>query len=143
VSCPELNTCATATGLGTLAGDETNPGNVTASGTGQQFFSARITENNHSPLGEALELKTTLAVPAGSDFDLYVYVDTQTDVSPCPLLPAQASANGPGTQEETILTWGDGITGSGADDSRDVVVEVRFGGFACEGEWNLTLQGNP
>jgi hypothetical protein len=143
VTCPKINTCETAGSLGTLTGDSDNAGVLSASGTGQEFFRLRVTEDNHSPLGEALELKTTLAVPQGSDFDLYVYIDTNVDTTPCPLQPAQASANGPGTTEETILTWGDGITGSGNDDSRDVVVEVRFGGFACNGEWTLTLQGNP
>lgn len=143
VECPKTNDCQTATNLGTLSADTGDGSTLTASGGGQEFFVLRATEDNHNVIGEALELKATLTVPPGSDFDLYAYVDTQTDTSPCPLTPTQASANGPGTAEEIIITWGDGITGSGDNDSRDVVIEVRFGGFSCEGEWALGVQGDP
>lgn len=143
VDCPKANECQSASNLGTTSGDSNDGSVLTASGGGQEFFLVRATEDNHSPIGEALELKATLTVPPGSDFDLYAYIDTDTDTSPCPLTATQASANGPGTAEEIIIMWGDGITGSGNDDSRDIVLEVRFGGFSCEGEWSLTVQGNP
>lgn len=143
VECPKTNECESASNLGTLSADTGDGSVLTASGGGQEFFRVRATEDNHSVIGEALELKVSLTVPKGSDFDLYAYIDTGTDTSPCPLTPTQASANGPGTAEEIIVTWGDGITGSGDDDSRDVVIEVRFGGFSCEGEWSLGVQGDP
>lgn len=143
VECPKTNACESASNLGTLSADTGDGTALTASGGGQEFFILRATEDNHSVIGEALELRATLIVPPGSDFDLYAYIDTDTDTSPCPLTPTQASANGPGTTEEIIVTWGDGITGSGDNDSRDVVIEVRFGGFSCEGEWSLSVQGDP
>jgi hypothetical protein len=143
VDCPKANECQSAENLGTLSGDSGDGSALTASGGGQQFFRVRATEDNHSVLGEALELRATLIVPPGADFDLYAYVDTQTDTSPCPLTPTQASANGPGTTEEVTVTWGDGLTGSNENDGRDVVLEVRFGGFSCQGEWSLSVQGDP
>jgi hypothetical protein len=143
VDCPKTNECQSASNLGTTSGDSNDGSVLTASGGGQEFFLVRATEDNHSPIGEALELKATLTVPSGSDFDLYAYIDADIDTSPCPLTATQASANGPGTAEEIIIMWGDGITGSGNDDSRNIVLEVRFGGFSCEGEWSLSVQGNP
>jgi hypothetical protein len=143
VDCPKTNECQSASNLGTTSADSNDGSVLTASGGGQEFFLVRATEDNHSPIGEALELKATLTVPSGSDFDLYAYIDTDTDTSPCPLTATQASANGPGTAEEIIIMWGDGITGSGNNDSRNIVLEVRFGGFSCEGEWSLSVLGNP
>lgn len=140
-TCGSPNTCAGAEDLGTVSGD--NGGVQSLSGTGSRFVKVRVTEDNHGILGEALEVKVALAVPAGADLDVYAYVNPDADVSACGTTPfASAAAGGVGQPEQLVATWGDGLTGSGSDDSRTLVLEVAHKAGSCE-SWTLTVQGNP
>ncbi len=140
-SCGNPNACASAIDLGSLSGDE--GGAVSHGDSGSLFVKLRVTEDNHSLIGEALEAKFSLQVPAGADLDLYAYLNTDSDVSACGTLPyASADSGGTGQNEQLVLAWGDGLTGSGNDDSRTVVIEVAQKSGNCD-PWTLGIQGDP
>ena len=140
-SCTATNACASATDLGVVSGDS-NADTKQKSGSGSTWLKVRVTEDNSSILGQSLTLQVTLDVPTGSDYDLYAYLNTTSDTSPCGTSPAKKSdAGGIGSNEQLKLDWGDGIVGSGSDDSRTVVIEIRHKGGTCE-QWSLIAAGN-
>lgn len=142
-ACAAVNTCATAQSLGSMSGD-TNKETKSTNGTGSTWLTLRVTEDNHSPLGEALELKLSLEVPAGEDLDLYAYVDVAADSTPCGLAPfAKGDSGGQGMNELLTVKWGDGLTGSGNDDGRDVAIEIVHKSGDCSAPWKLNLASNP
>jgi hypothetical protein len=108
------------------------------------FIRIRITEDNSSVFGEKLELAVALAVPSGDDLDVYGYVNTSSDSSPCGMQPAgKSDSGGTGANESFKLSWGDSSVASGSDDSRDVVIEVNHKSGTCSAPWTLTLTGDP
>jgi hypothetical protein len=140
-ACGSPNQCAGAFDLGTISGD--NGGTLSHSASGSFFVKVRVTEDNHSVLGESLEVVAALEAPAGADVDAYAYLDPDADVSACGKTPfAKADVGGIGQNEQMTLAWGDGLTGSNNDDSRTVVIEIAHKAGTC-GPWKLTLQGNP
>ncbi|MBX3129373.1 MAG: hypothetical protein KF718_21825 [Polyangiaceae bacterium] len=141
--CPAPTTCQTPDDRGAISGDAGKPV-TTVTGQGPAFVRLRVTEDNHGPLGEALELSVSLAVPADADQDLYLYVNEAADTSPCGLPPfAKSDAGGTGQNEALSATWGDGLTGSSSDDDRDVILEIAHKSGACTSPWTLTIAGNP
>ncbi len=142
-SCSAPNACATATPKGSLSGDDGKK-TTTVQGTGSLFVRVRITEDNHSVLGEKLELAVALTVPSGDDLDVYGYVNESSDTSACGSQPAgKRDTGGTGANESFKLSWGEGSIASGGDDSRDVVIEVSHKSGTCSAPWTLTLTGDP
>jgi hypothetical protein len=140
-SCAATNACASATDMGVVSGD-TGSDTKQQTGTGSAWLKVRVTEDNSSILGQALTLQVTLNVPSLSDYDLYAYLNTTSDSSPCGMAAAKKSdGGGIGTNEQLKLSWGDGIVGSGSDDSRFVVIEIRHKGGTCA-QWSVTAAGD-
>ena len=143
-SCTATNSCSAPADLGTVSGDSgSDSANQKASGT--KFFRVRVTEDDNSVLGAKLKLAAALAVPSGTDYDLYAYVNTGSDSMPSCSSPSKSSASGGvGANEQLSLSWGEGSIANGGDDGRWVVVEVRHKSGACGtgSQYTLTVAGN-
>jgi hypothetical protein len=142
-SCGAPNTCVGAIDLGTVSGDQGTTSKQ-HSGTGSTFLKVRVTEDNNSVLGQSLKLTAALTVPSTADYDLYAYLNTTSDVSPCGMAAAKQSQSGTGQSEQVKLDWGEGSIANGSDDGRTVVLEVRYKSGACQASdtWSLTATGN-
>jgi hypothetical protein len=122
-----LNTCPAAEDLGAFCGDTgcgfLCPGRslrvvATRTGTRSRWFRGRLNECSSCP--SSLNARLTLRVPAGVDYDLFVY-------SACGRLIGSSQALA-GITDQYTLTGG----GSLGSDSFDFYVEVRwFSGASC------------
>lgn len=122
-ACASNATCAGATALGTVSGDTGNA-TLTASGYQAAWYSVRVTENDSSPFATPMNLTVQLTSPQGTNYDLFLYINTASDVVEC-TTPA-ASSTSTGTSDQAHLTWGEtGTFANGSDDSRTVSIEVR------------------
>ncbi|MBI3205362.1 MAG: hypothetical protein HYZ29_27735 [Myxococcales bacterium] len=143
-SCTATNGCSSPADLGTVSGDS---GSASASqkASGTRFFRVRVTEDDNSVLGAKLKLAASLAVPSGTDYDLYAYLNTTSDSMPSCSSPSKSSAaGGVGANEQLGLSWGEGSIANGNDDGRWVVVEVRHKAGPCGtgSQYTLTVTGN-
>ncbi len=139
VHATATNTCGTGDDLGTYCGDTacgTLCGTTTTvrsvrspTGNRSTFFRGRINDCQ-SGCGTNLSAQLTLAVPAGADYDLFVY-------RPCGTTSARSEMRGVGLTERATLTQPDGLT---TTDSFDYVVEVRWISGASCSPWTLTLE---
>jgi hypothetical protein len=130
-----LNTCPAAENLGAFCGDTACgffcPGRAlqtvaTRTGNRSRWFRGRLNECSSCPA--SLNATLTLTVPAGVDYDLYVY-------SACGRLLGSSQALA-GMTDQYTLTGG----GSPGSDSADFYVEVRwFSGASCT-PWTLTFR---
>ncbi len=129
-------TCAAPTNIGGFCGD-TSCGFLcpstgwttvaTQTGTHAAWFHARSNECSNCPA--SLSVRLTLSVPAGVDYDLFVY-------RPCGTVVGSSSATS-GMTDTVTITQPDNYTG---DDSFDYVVEVRwYSGSSCS-PWTLTVE---
>lgn len=140
--CGAPNTCLAATSLGNLSGD-TGAGTLTRQGSSSEWFTVRITEDDSGTFGSPLKARLTLSSPAGTNYDLYVYVpDSDTRACTTP------THTGVGSSADDVvnLDFGEqGLFANGSDDSRTVSVEVRHSSGPCDAahKWTLTLRGNP
>jgi hypothetical protein len=101
----------------------------TQTGLVERWYQARAAEN--SACTANLIHKVRLAVPAGVDWDLFLYDDN------CNLI--DSSIGGTGVDEEVGIASID--YGTGSDDSFLYRVEVRyFSGGSCD-DWSLTFIG--
>lgn len=134
-------TCRSPRDLGAISGDTTSAA-VRASGTCSQWLRVRVTENDTNPLGYPMTLRATLASPTGDDFDLYVYLNKDSDVLECST-PA-ASSQLPAARSDVVqLQWGEYWTANRSDDSRTVSIEVRHKSEGCaKVPWALIVEGN-
>ena len=140
--CTSSATCAAAMSLGSVSGDT---GNASVQGSGFQagWFSVRVTEDDSSAFGAPMNLTVQLTSPAGENFDLFLYVNTGSDVVEC--TNVSASSTNTGTSDTAHLTWGEtGTFANGADDSRTVSIEVRpvSGTCAPGSTYQLTVTGD-
>lgn len=127
VHASALNTCPMAEDLGAFCGDTAcgflcggRDLRVVATRTGNRsrWYRGRMNECSNCPA--SLNARITLRVPAGVDYDLYVY-------SACGRLIG-SSVNLAGMTDQYVLTGG----GSLGNDSADFYVEVRwFRGASC------------
>jgi len=127
-----------------VSGD-TGSQSVTVSGSQPQWVKVRVTEDESGIVGHKLKVTATLDSPPGENFDVYVYVNTSSDVSlECNAL-AGSSTNAAGAADTVSKSWGEGTIPNGSDDSRNVSIEVRAAaGTTCNpsSTWSLTIQGN-
>lgn len=131
--------CPGATDLGTYDGDRScgficgsntawdNFANAT--GRTSAWYQARVRED--SSCSTSIEHRIRLTVPAGVDYDLYVY-------RPCGTLVTFSDAGTGIPEQVTISSTDDG----GTDDSFTYFIEVRyFSGASCS-QWTLSLDGH-
>jgi len=133
------DTCATAVNLGTYDGD-TDCGFICGSNTGWDLFATQTSRSSawyrarareDSDCSAYLEHQIRLTVPAGVDYDLYVYRGCGTLVG--------SSTLGTGLAETVTVSQ----TDSGpSDDSFDYWVEVRWHSGASCSNWTLQLFGH-
>ncbi len=139
--CTSSATCAAAMDLGTVSGD-TGADMKTASGYQSAWYRLRVTENDSSVIGVALRLTARLTSPAGTNYDLYLYVNEGSDVIECTTV--RGSGNSTGTMDSVSISWGEGTVANGVDDSRSVSIEVRPVSGPCSASqpFQLVLLGN-
>lgn len=140
--CSSTSTCAASSmDLGSVSGDTGNA-MVTGSGYQSQWFHVRVTENDSSVIGTPLKVTVRLQSPAGTNYDLYLYVNTGSDVVEC----SSISGSGMSTQQldSVSLSWGEGTVANGVDDSRTVSIEVRpvSGPCTMSQPYQLTVLGD-
>lgn len=99
------------------------------SGTSSAWFKARAHED--STCGGSIEHRVRLEVPAGIDYDLFVYRPCGTRVG--------SSIRGRGEDDEVVVSEPDDIARS---DAFDYWVEVRYVGGASCAAWSLVFEGH-
>lgn len=144
VSCDSANTCLAATALTSVSGDSGNQV-VQASDYRSTWYSIRVTENDEDIFGVPMGIRVQLSSPPGSNFDLYVYVNKDSDVRSC-TTPTASSTKAAGQLDSVLVTWGEsGVFSNGDDDDRTVSIEVRAAAATtCDtaAPWQLTVYGN-
>lgn len=139
-SCVSGATCAAAMSLGSVSGD-TNNQMLSTSGTKSAWYRVRVTEDNSGTIGLTLRVAARLTSPAAQTFHVKTYVNTGSDVVECTTNTGSATTTG--NTEEIKLEWGEGIVPNGADDSRDVSIEVVPPASGCSSaQWTLDVEGN-
>ncbi len=121
-SCTSSATCQTAQDLGSVSGD-TGSQMKSASGYQAAWYKVRVTEDDSGIVGVKLSVTAQLTSPVGSNYDVYMYVNSGTDVIECssPSGTAQMSGN----TDTLRIIWGEGSIPNGSDDSRTVSIEIR------------------
>lgn len=141
-SCGSLNVCTAGTDLGTISGD-TGADVKTASGTGSQWFTIRVNENDSSISPMTLRAKAELISPPGTNFNVFIYLAGGSSGQECSAVKASSTnASGP---DSATAEWGEtGIFSNGSDDSRTVTIEVRWVSGVCSTAtpWALTVRGD-
>ncbi len=140
--CASAATCTAAVNLGGVSGD-TGEDTLMASGYQAAWYSVRVTENDSGVFGVPQELLTELTSPASEQYDLFVYVNTGSDVIDC--TSATGSIMVSGTTESSSLTWGEtGTFSNGDDDSRTVSIQIvpKAGTCSPASPWHLVVDGD-
>jgi hypothetical protein len=141
-SCASPNACLGATDLGSVSGD-TGAGVKAATGTGSQWFTIRVTEDDSSISPKTLLAKAELVSPPGTNFDVFLYLPGGSSGQECSAVKS-SSMNASGL-DSTTAEWGEtGLFSNGSDDSRTVSVEVRWVSGPCSAAtpWTLTVKGD-
>ena len=102
--CTSSATCAAAMDLGSVSGDDVTS-SVTASGYQSAWYKVRVTEDDSSPFANDLAILAQLTSPPGTNYDVYVYVNTGSDVVEC--TTPTGSGTSTGTTDQARLTWGE------------------------------------
>ncbi|CAN5908015.1 hypothetical protein BH11MYX2_BH11MYX2_31480 [soil metagenome] len=143
-SCASVTTCAGATALMSVSGD-TGSQVITSSDYRSTWYSVRVSEDDSGVFAIPMGIRAELTSPAGSNFDLFVYVNTGSDVVSC-TTPSASSTNAAGTFDSALVTWGEsGTFSNGSNDDRTVSIEVRAAAStacAASAPWQLTVYGN-
>jgi len=139
--CASADACLTSVTLGAVSGD-TGQQVLTATGSRAAWYRVRVTENDDTLTGRPVRVSARLTLPASADFDVRIYVNATTDVLECttPLATAVTTGN----VKLARASWGETTIPNGADDSRDVEIEIRplTGTCLSTEKWQLTVQGN-
>ena len=139
--CTSAATCATAIALPNVSGD-TGADMQIASGYQAAWYKVRVTENDSSAFGTKLQVTVTLTSPASARYDLFVYLDTGSDVLEC--ATANGAATVTGTTQIRSIQWGEGTFANNVDDGRTASIEIRPSGTSCSpvAPWSLTVKGD-
>jgi len=139
--CATASTCQTAMDLGSVSGDT---GAVMRSASGYQsaWYKVRVTEDDSDVFGIKLSATIRLTSPAASNYDVFVYVNTGSDVIECTTSSGTLTTSG--TADSVYVIWGEGSISNGNDDGRTVSIEVRPISGACvpAEPWQLVVTGN-
>jgi hypothetical protein len=140
--CTSNASCAAATDLGSISGD-TGSGMVTANGYQAAWYKVRVTEDDSGPFGVQMNLSVQLTSPGSENYDVFTYLNSDTDVIECNTPTGTASTSG--TTDTLAIQWGEsGTFSNGNDDSRTVSIEIRPIGNTCSSgqQWQLTARGD-
>jgi hypothetical protein len=114
-------------------------------GTTSEWLKVRVTETNTGPLGRKLTLTAKLTPPQARNFDLFLFVNPNTDVDPeCNWVAASSTSGGISQTETASAVWGEDTFANGTYDHRWVTIEVRHVSGMCEAgaPWTLEVRGN-
>ncbi len=144
-STPPDQCAASATSLGSVAGDESGSA-VAASGYTSEWLRLDETEQDSSPAGKPMIFTATLTSPPGMNYDLYAYLGASGAVgsAECTAVKGQ-STNPAGEQDQVSFQWGEtGTFANDSDDSATVMIEVRWVSGACSTaqNWSLSAHGD-
>jgi hypothetical protein len=141
-TCTTSVTCATATMLSGIGGDESGAATSSATGYQSAWYSIRLSETDSGPFADPMSIQTTLTSPSGAMFDLLVYVDTGTDQVNCTTPTGTVTTSG--ATESSNIEWGEtGTFANGSDDSRTVTIQItpRTGdSCAANATWSLSIR---
>jgi hypothetical protein len=137
-ACKGTSSCPVPIVSGAVSGD-TGADALSISGATSGWYSIRVTENDSSFTGRKLKLKVTLTSPASSNYDLYLYDDAPANCT----TPWQSSTQSSGV-DMAAASWGEGSFANGSADDKDVYIEVRHVGGACNAgaTWSMQVEGN-
>ena len=141
-TCASAMTCASATMLGSVSGDSGNV-KLTASGHQSAWYRVRVTEDDSTPFGLSLRAGAKLTSPSGAQFDVFIYLNTGSDVVECNT--TVGSATTAGATKTVHAEWGEsGTFSNGSDDGRNASIEIRpvSGTCAPNQMWQLEVEGN-
>jgi hypothetical protein len=140
-TCATSLTCATATVLPGIGGDETGASTSSATGYQATWLSIRVSETDNGPLGDPMSMQATLTSPSGAMFDLLVYVPGDATSTDCTTPTSTVTTIG--DSETWTLEWGEtGTFANGVDDSRTIAIEVSpRSGDTCSpnATWSLSI----
>jgi hypothetical protein len=141
VPCATTEVCTTTATMGTVSGDK-GADMLLTTGHLSAWLRLRVTENESGAGGKKLRVSAKLTSPVGVLFDVFAYVNTSSDMIECATQVGTLTTTG--NVQEVRLEWGEGGLANGADDSRDVSVEIRPVGATCATDrtWSLELAGN-
>lgn len=140
-TCATAAACAAAIDLGSVSGD-TGAATRTASGYQAAWYKVRVTEDDSDVFGIKLSASIQLTSPASSNYDVFVYVNTGSDVVECTTSSGTQSSSG--TTDSTYIIWGESTFSNGSDDGRTVSIEVRPITGTCDAAqpWQLSITGD-
>ena len=142
MTCAGTATCQTATMLGNVSGDSQNQ-KLTASGYQGAWYRVRVSEDNSGIGGLSLRVAAKLTSPTAPMFDVFVYVNTGSDVVECSTTTGSVSTTG--MTKQVRAEWGEGTISNGSDDGRNVSIEIRplmTTGCSPTATWQLEVEGN-
>ena len=122
--------CADHYFAGTLSGD-VGTGFLTDSYTGEGWTRVQLREDNSGDV--YLSATVTLTVPAGIDYDLYLYCAS------CGTTAVASSTNGTGQTEVVHVRWDDD---AGQIDDGNFLVEVRYFNGSSPTPWSMQIDAN-
>jgi hypothetical protein len=124
--------CGTAEYLGEICGDDGCTSGPTRNDYGEAWYRIYVEECDDGIFGNDLQFKATLQVPAGMDYDLYLYENNCTNVVDRSMLGGDAD-------ETVYYSWSDNV---GYDDSKMLYIQViYFDGESCS-NWTLRTYGD-
>jgi hypothetical protein len=141
-TCAGTDTCQGAMMLGSVSGDSGNQ-KLTASGYRGAWFRVRVSEDVDGIGGLSLRVAAKLTSPANIKFDTFVYVNSGSDVVECSSTTGTVTTSG--NTKQVRAEWGEGTIANGADDDRNVSIEVRpisTSGCSMAESWQLEVEGN-
>jgi len=140
-TCTTSATCATATMLAGIGGDQSGASSSSASGFQAAWYSIRLNETDTGTFGDPMSIQATLTSPSGAMFDLVVYVDTGSDQVDCATPTGTVTTSG--KSETSNIKWGEtGTFANGTDDSRTVSIQISpRSGDSCSpnATWSLAI----
>lgn len=140
-TCASPNTCPAATDLGSVSGD-TGADTRTFQGSGSQWLTVRVAENDGSLFGVELQVRVDLQSPPGTNFDLFVYRAGGEAGQECSAVTTSSASTG--GFDTASMHWGETSFANGSNDDRTVTLEVRHvsGTCAAAAKWTLNVYGD-
>ncbi len=134
-------TCPQTRGIGTLSGDSSSPG-VATTGSTSEWITVRVTENNNSAIGHGMSITAKLTSTAGTNYDMFVYVNDGSAKAECTKVAGQSSD--PGSIDTASASWGEGSVANGKVDDATVTIRVQHITGQCDtiDPWKLEISGN-
>jgi hypothetical protein len=140
-TCTGSGTCQTGTMLGTVSGDTGNA-KLTASGYQSAWYRVRVTEDDSDVFGLTLRVGAKVTSPTNAAFDVFIYVNSGSDIVECSTTTGTKTTNG--NVRQVRAEWGEGAISNGSDDGRTVSIEVRplaASGCSPSDMWQLEVEG--